>query len=369
MHIGIDIRELEKVRFTGIGRVLRNFLTYISHYDPTNEYTLFANQHTAYTPTASNQKIITIKEGNTILWDQWILPRSIKRYKIDTFISFYHKAPYFTKAHTIVMIHDLIPLKVKEYQNPSTLLSRLYFKFILNMSLRYVNTILTNSHSTRNDLIDYTKTARTNIKPITLSCDSEYCETKAPENHLKELYGVNRKFILYVGNLKPHKNVSLLIDSYSHLPKNLQDEFLLVIVAEKTTHYDAIKSQITTLNLNANVIVTGSVPADHLPYLYSEATLFVFPSLYEGFGLPVLEAMACGTPVITSNTSSLPEVGGNAAVFIDPRNKEELTTAIEQILIDKVKYATMKEKGLTQAKYFSVERMGIEILTTLNEIV
>jgi glycosyltransferase involved in cell wall biosynthesis len=162
--------------------------------------------------------------------------------------------------------------------------------------------------------------------------------------------GLPDRFILFVGTLEPRKNVARLVEAYARLPERRP---ALVLVGGKGWLYDEIFGRVEALNLSREIHCAGYVPADDLPWWYNAAELFVYPSLYEGFGLPPLEAMACGTPVVTSTASSLPEVVGSAGLMVDPTEIEELTTAMERMLKDRDMRQQMRAAGLAQAQRFS----------------
>ena len=165
-------------------------------------------------------------------------------------------------------------------------------------------------------------------------------------------YGINRKYVLYIGNFEHHKNVDGLIKAYSGLPAELRKEYFLVVGGKDEKNSPGIEKLSGELGVRENIFFPGFIEEDDLPSIYGGAEIFIFPSFYEGFGLPPLEAMACGIPVIASNVSSLPEVVGDAGSLVDPKDIYGLTTAIKELLTDaRVRYK-MREKGLKRAKLF-----------------
>jgi glycosyltransferase involved in cell wall biosynthesis len=183
---------------------------------------------------------------------------------------------------------------------------------------------------------------------------------------VKARYGIRGDYILYVGTLQPRKNLRRLLKAYAMVQK--RDETpCLVIAGRKGWLYDQIFQQVERLGLETEVIFPGYVPQDDLPTLLSGACFFVFPSLYEGFGLPVLEAMACGTPVLCSNVSSLPEVAGNVALLVDPLDVESMAEAMNRLLQDEGLRAQLVERGFQQVRQFSWDRCARETLTVLED--
>ena len=176
---------------------------------------------------------------------------------------------------------------------------------------------------------------------------------KVAVDKVKARYKINRDYILFVGTLEPRKNITNIIRAYNMLPHHLKYNHLLVICGKKGWYYEEIFRTVEELNLEDNVIFTGYVPDKDVPLLMNGAKVFVYPSFYEGFGLPPLEAMACGTPVISSNVSSIPEVVGNAGILVNPNNVEELSDAIVRVVSNEELRAQLSEKGLRQANKFS----------------
>ncbi|MBU1863218.1 MAG: glycosyltransferase family 4 protein [Candidatus Omnitrophica bacterium] len=366
MNIGIDIRECEKGKATGIGRVLRNFLSYVGEHDTDNQYVLFGNQKTEYTDLSHNQRVRIMPEKVTLLWDHIILPQAIQEEKIDVFWSPYVKGPFFTKAKLVTTIHDLIPLIVSEYRTGKEFVGRIYFNIILTLSLKRATKIIAVSQCTKNDLIKRDALREEKIGVITESFDERmYNPLDSGRDDILSRYGINEKFVFYCGNLNPHKNVGSLITAYQKLSPDIRKEYQLVIGGRKSACYKDLLRMVTQGDSEGKVIFTDHLPDKELPVLYRKASLFVFPSLYEGFGLPVLEAMACGTPVITSRVSSLPEVAGDAAILVNPRDSNELAQVIETVLCDKGLCNDLIQKGLARAKIFSREKMSREILDIL----
>ena len=178
---------------------------------------------------------------------------------------------------------------------------------------------------------------------------------------VKKKYGIDNKYILYVGNLKPHKNVKRLVDAYNLLPETIKQEYNLVLAGGQSKRLTKGNNQLGLRDLQSTIFV-GHILDEDLPTLYSSAELFAFPSLYEGFGLPPLEAMACGCPVVSSNTSSMPEVLGDAALFFNPYHVEEMSLALGQMLKDENLRKMYRQKGLDRAKFFSIEKMTTRML-------
>lgn len=364
MRIGIDIREFE----IGMGRYLKHFLAFVSKHDLENEYILFGNQRTNYFPQAKNQKVIVISEFITVFWEQVILSRALKREKVDIFLSPYFKVPFLSSAKTVIVINDLISLKVAEYQSVRYCLRRFYFKHMLSFTANKADKILAISHATKRDVLDCYKLAEDKIEVIQLALEEKYRLLGSAASEDVTGYGITQDFIFYFGNFKPHKNVPILLEAYKKLSPSLRNSYQLVLGGKKDRYYNSLRERVETLGIEEQVVFTDYIPEEKLPAFYKRAALFVFPSLYEGFGFSVLEAMAGGVPVITSNLGSLSEVGKEGALLIDPLKADDLSQAMEKVLTNKTLQRNLREKGLKRAESFTIENMSKGILSILNKV-
>jgi len=270
-----------------------------------------------------------------------------------------------TKQIYIITVHDLTPIIFpKEHKSGKSLI----YKLLFPRTLKTADKIIAVSYSTKQDLLKYFKVADKQIKVIHEAADEKFQPLdKETIQKFKTKYNLNSPFILYVGTLEPRKNIPTLIKAFYNLRKyNLPHK--LVITGKKGWKYNSIFEIIEKFDIQGDVIFTGYMPDEDLPALYNAADLFVYPSLYEGFGLPPLEAMSSGCPVITSNTSSLPEVVGDAGIMIDPYDVDTLTSSIYKVLTNDGLKADMVEKGLERAKMFSWEKTAKETLKIYREI-
>ena len=386
MKIGIDAREFKAGRMTGIGRYLWQFLEYCLLNESrvnsaaTNKFILFCNQNTWIPIEHPNLKNVIIPEYLTILWDQVFLPLYVLREKLDVFLTPYFKAPIFLSCPVVLIINDLIPLFFPEEHG---IQKRLYFETMCAISARRAKKIITISEHSKHDIVRFFQVDDKKIEVVYLGVEERYKPQDSRVNSAttvvvrpasagtpaRQRYNLPYKYILYVGNLSPHKNVSGLIKSYAKLPANLREEYKLVLGASKSDkYYPDTAKLIEKLELTEEVIVTGFIIEEHLPVIYNSSSLFVFPSFYEGFGLPPLEAMACGVPVLASNASSIPEVVGDAAMLIGPEDIEEISSAIIKILTDENLRRSMIDKGLARAKQFTPEKMAQGFLKVLEAV-
>jgi glycosyltransferase involved in cell wall biosynthesis len=263
--------------------------------------------------------------------------------------------PLVSTCPFVVTVHDLSFLFYPHSFRP---LRRSYLRVFARMSVRRARRVIAVSESTKRDLVEIYGISPAKIDVVHNGVDASF--QPLPADQVAEFCrqrGLPDRFVLFVGTLEPRKNVSRLIEAYAKLPKERPP---LVLVGGKGWFYDEIFGRVEVLGLTDKVHFAGFVPAEDLPLWYNAADLFVYPSIYEGFGLPPLEAMACGTAVITSTASSLPEVVGKAGKLVDPTDTDALATAMEQVLVDRDLQEQMQATGLVQARGFSWENAARE---------
>lgn len=260
---------------------------------------------------------------------------------------------------TVITVHDLTTYR---YPQHHSLFNRLYLRWALPMMVRRSHTIIADSYATQRDLVTMLHVPSNRIKMVHLGVDTLSFSLRDPavvHTDLERL-GIHAPFLLAVGTLEPRKNLLTLLQAYATLPLSTPP---LLLVGKHGWGNASPEEAIALLGLQGRVLVTGFVADAVLPSLYNAADIFVYPSLYEGFGLPILEAMACGAPVITSNVSSLPEVAGDAAVQVNPRSASELAEAIQTVLESPSKRSAMRQAGLTRAQFFSWEKCAQETIS------
>jgi glycosyltransferase involved in cell wall biosynthesis len=364
MKIGI-ISEALRTNLTGIG----NYVYHTIHeLQKINKDIVIIDNTDKNIP---NTKNVIIKNPfpffKTYLWMYYLgilFSSNMNHEKIDL-IHNPDQIPFFSKKKNIATVFDLTPIIFpKEHNRKRELITR----YILPLYLRNTNKIITISQNTKIDIIKYFKIPEEKIKVIHLAANENYVPIdKYESTKIAKKYGVNNKFIIYVGTLEPRKNIPNLLKSYNIL-KNYGINHKLIITGKKGWKYKEIFETIEKLKLQNDVIFTGYVPDEDLPGLYNAADLFVYPSLYEGFGLPPLEAMQCGTPVITSNTSSLPEVVGDAGIMVDPYDIDGLASKMYEVLTNEDLRNNMSKKGIERAKLFSWKKCAEEHLKVYEEV-
>ncbi len=306
------------------------------------------------------------------LWTHLALSREMLAHPPDLLFVPSHVLPLVHPRHSAVTVHDL---GYHYHPEAHTTWQNLYLRWSTRHNARNAARILADSEATRRDLVRYYGTLPAKVTVVYPGLDEGLARVSEPEllAGMQTRYGLNGPYLLYVGTLQPRKNLKRLVQAYTRLRSLLASQPQpdptprLVLAGKKGWLYDEVLGQVQKLGLEEHVLLPGYVPAADLPALLSGALAFVFPSLYEGFGLPVLEAMACGTPVICSDTSSLPEVAGNAALLVDPRDPEALAQAMLRIVKDAGLRDELAARGLRQARRFSWRRCAGETLAVLEE--
>ncbi len=274
--------------------------------------------------------------------------------------------PTLPGARNIVVVHDLGFLLHGEYL---TAYDRLYYGRLVPRSLRRADRIVAVSASAKGELIEHFHVREQDVTVVNPAVDGTRFKPCALQeiDRVAGKYGLRTPYILYTGTLEPRKNVVGLLDAYAALQPELRARFQLVLVGGKGWLDAEIERRLQELS-EFEVLATGYAPDEDLPALYSGASLFVYPSFYEGFGMPPLEAMACGTPVITSDNSSLPEVVGDAAIKVSAQDTPALSAAIERVLGDPQLAASMREQGMLQSQRFTWERSAECLQGVLGEL-
>lgn len=318
-----------------------------------------------------------------LAWTQFQLSQIYQNLKSTLLFSPIPEAPLLTNTRYIVTVHDVIPLR---FPKPTSPLFP-YHRYYIPQVLANAEHIICNSQATAKDITDFLKIPAKKITPIPLAYDANhFCEVVAENGEDKRHKGdhreskipnsqfpiqnlkskiSNRPYFLYLGRPDPHKNLHRLIAAFAQL-LNHQDYELWLAGPTDKRYTPSLQKQIAELGITQQVQFLDYVPYGELPKIIHNAIALVFPSLWEGFGIPVLEAMACGTPVITSNISSLPEVTGDAAILINPYNTNEISDAMQQIATNQQLHSHLSSLGLKRAKEFSWEKTGkatVEVLS------
>lgn len=284
-----------------------------------------------------------------LIWTQWQLPKICQTLRSALLFSPVPEAPLFAECRSVVVVHDLIPLRFPRITSPLTH----YFRYYVPLVLQQAEHIVCNSTATAQDITNVYGISNKKITPIPLAYDRINFRVL----DLKQYTSPDRPYFFYVGRHDPYKNLERVIRAFAKLP-DVQHYELWIAGSTDPRYTPLLQAQAHQLGANLQVKFLDYVSYSELPVLLNQAMAFVYPSLWEGFGFPVLEAMACGTPVITSNLSSLPEVAGDAAILVDPYNEAEITSAMQQIITDRSTRTQMRSAGLSRAGQFSWATTG-----------
>lgn len=318
--VAVDARM---IKMSGIG-------TYIQNLMKNGCYDVALGNKEDIEQVNSKIKTIDFNMGIYGIKEQLKFPyKTLKKENIDVLHVPHYNVPIFYRGKMIVTIHDLTHLLFPEFL-PNKL-AYLYAKFMMWIGIKKANKVITVSENTKKDILKFFKVNPDKIEVVYLGVGDEFVKKEKKDiEYLYERFNIPRdkRILMYVGNLKPHKNLERLLEAYSKI--SIIENTCLLLVGKAFDKYIVLEDREKELNIDKNVIHTGIVTQEELVDLYNLADLFVFPSLYEGFGLPVLEALACGTNVICSNSSSIPEVGGNVVEYFDPYSIEEMANKIEE---------------------------------------
>lgn len=370
MKIGIDGRAAKWYRGTGIGTYTYQLINNLSEVDNLNQYLTFIPEDSDL-KLKDNFSIEYIKESNNNnFWDDVRVPNLLNNFKMEL----YHVPQNGVglsdniNCPKTITLHDIIPLKM-----PETVSDR-YLKIFNDEMPKIIDNcdgIITVSEFSKKDIakeydfpldkIFVTHLAAEDIyKPISRA----YCKS-----FIKNKYKIEDNFILYVGGYSPRKNIIGIMEAFSLLDKNLRANLKVVITGKKGISYDIYKNRAIELGISDDVIFTDFIPLNDLPIFYNACEFLVYPSFYEGFGLPPLEAMACGVPVIASNVTSLPEVCQNSAILIDPHNIDDLAYSMERVLSDSFLKLTMIGKSLATSNNYSWKNTALDTIKAYENII
>ena len=339
MKIAIDAQTTLGQK-TGFGFYVKNLVEALAKVDPQNQYILLK--------PATEKDFSTLKRW---WWDQVVFPEKAKKAGVDLLHQPWFSAPIFYPGKLIVTCHDLISVFFPENL---PLASRLFYSRWMPFSYRKAMLIIADSEHTKRDLMSLLQIPEAKIRVIHLAVSKDFrpIKNRVKLAQVQKKYQTGSKYLLHVGTIEPRKHLEFLVKAYALAFREGIEENL-VITGKRGWYYDGLLRLVEDFNLGKKVKFTGYVEEGDLSALYAGAKAFVFPSLYEGFGLPPLEAMACGTPVISSSTSSLPEVIGQAGILLPPKDERLWAKNILKVIKDKSLARTFRELGLRQAKKFT----------------
>lgn len=350
MKIAIDARMYNA---SGIG-------TYIQNLVKNNCYEIALGNKEELKSIKEIDEIIEFNSPIYGVKEQLKFPyKELRKLKPDLLHIPHYNVPIFYRGDMIVTIHDTTHLVLDEFL-PNKL-AKIYANIMMRIAIKKAKVILTVSENSKKDIMKYFKVDPNKIKVTYLGVKEDtQIKSKEEVEYLYKKFNIprNKKILMYVGNLKPHKNLERLLQAFSKL-KNKND-YLLLLVGKAFENYNVLEGKEEELKIKQNVIHTGIVSEEELVDLYNLVDLFVFPSLYEGFGLPVIEALRCGTKVACSNTSSLPEVGGDIVAYFNPKDIDEMSKVIENELT-KPDAEEERQRRVDWAKKFDWKKTSDEV--------
>lgn len=372
MRIGIDATALPP-QPVGAGYYIINLIRALSELKTNHQFVVFAQRDRRCLFEISEEsglEWVLVSDKNPpirLIWEQIGLPGLVRRCKVDLLHSLHYTRPLRLPCKSVVTFHDMTFFLFPQFHTPA---KRLFFPLAIHYSAASASAIIADSESTRQDAIRLLGISPQKIFSVPLGVGKRFHRVTDPSTlaQVREKYGLPDHFILYLGLVEPRKNVSLLVRSY----KNLIDQGIshpLVIVGRLGWMFQSVLEEIERLGLQDRVHFTGYLPIRDLPIVYNLADVFVYPTAYEGFGLPPLEAMACGTPVITSAVSSMPEHVGEAGILVAPNDIQALARAMAAVLSDQALKNQLMEKGPKQAAKFTWERTARETLQVYQKLI
>jgi alpha-1,3-rhamnosyl/mannosyltransferase len=368
MHYVLDARTATN-HFPGIGRYVFNLArAMMPLLQPHETLTLLHNPHDPApwdlaTLTHPQSHLIEVPISPFSLKQQWVIPARLTELKTDLYHSPYYLMPYRLNIPTLLTVYDFIPLRYPQYTSWK---ARLFFRLAHRWAVQVAHHITTISQATERDLIHFYPFCATKTTTIPLAADTIFQPQPPHEiTQLRTKLKLPEQYVLYFGSNKPHKNLIRLVEAWAMIQPQPMP---LIIAGAWDSHFPEAKQRVQELGLNQNIQFLGRIPEANLPSLYSGATLFVFPSEYEGFGLPVLEAMACGVPVACAKTSSLVEVAGQAALLFEPTEVTEIATTMKSLITNTALRDRLKAQSLAQAAQFSWLQVATETLKLYRQV-
>jgi glycosyltransferase involved in cell wall biosynthesis len=339
---------------------VRNLVRHLARLDRETTYFLFCNPADEATLRDLAENFVPVVDDSPgySFKEHVSIPFKLRRLGASLLHTPHYVRPIFCPIPSVVTIHDCIHLLFPEYL-PNEMAWR-YAHFMMGQAVRRSALVFTVSQASRNDILRFYPWADPDkVQVVHNAIDADLLEDPGPEEmeRVRERYQIRGRFVLFVGNVKPHKNLERLVAAFARLRHEPGHEDLkLLLIGDDVSRYGSLRRSVEAAGVRQEVRFFGFVPHRTLAALYRMASVFAFPSLYEGFGLPPLEAMACGTPVVTSRLSSLPEVVGDAAILIDPYDVGAITDGLRAALDDGPLRALLIEKGYARASTFSWER-------------
>jgi len=369
LHIAFDAR---RVRDFGVGTYIRSLLGAIATLDSGCDFTLVTLPEDAaeFAALPPNFKLATYPKTDSYYLNHLAFPRFLRRLQPNLVHIPLNQVPLFMTGAYVVTVHDMASLLFDSGSGLGMNLRR----FLFRRGLLRARRILAVSEATRGDVRDTLGIPEERVRLVYNAPNPDFfLPPRAERARILERYQINYPFLLYAGNIRPQKNIPRLVEAFAVAREALLrhpvfGDLHLIIIGDEISRYPSARRAVVKARVEKAVRFLGFVPFDTLRIFFESAAAFIFPSLYEGFGLPPLEAMACGTPVVTSNVSSLPEIIDDAAVLVNPENVFEIARGIQDVLLDEELRCALIAKGKEQAARYSWERTARQVLEVYREV-
>ncbi|MFC1651834.1 glycosyltransferase family 4 protein [Patescibacteria group bacterium] len=372
MKICVDGRMYGK-GFTGIGRYIQELLSHLAKIDQEDQYLVLLSKgnFNEFNIKQPNFKKELADFGHYSLDEQTKFLKHLKKKEVDLIHFPHFNLPIFYRKPFVITIHDLIHTLFPG-KNITRFPHRLAYDLVFRSAVKHAKKIIAVSENTKKDLVEIMKADPDKIEVIYEAVDDKYypIEDHKKLSDLKAKYKITKPFLFYIGNWRYHKNVHGLVEAFNIIKDQYKIDCQLVLPGKMGRgHQEEAENAINNSPFKSDIILPGFIPEEELPILYNAATIFTFPSFYEGFGLPPLEAMACATPVVSSNAACMPEILGDASKYFDPNNTEEMAKKIAEVLKSENLQKEMSKQGPERTKQYSWERMAKETLNVYKNII
>ncbi|KGL59772.1 MULTISPECIES: glycosyltransferase family 1 protein [unclassified Polaribacter] len=373
MKIGIEGQRIFRKKKHGMDMVALELIKNLQIIDQDNEYFIFVkpDEDTSVLKETSNFKIIELSGGPYPTWEQIALPKAAKKYGCDVLHCTSNTAPFFTDIPLITILHDIIYMEsgylkiLKSSASTYQKFGNIYRKLVVPRVVKKSKKVITVSHFEKNRIGEFFGIKGNPKLDAIYNGVSEHFKPVSDKEELKRVkkkYNLPDNYFFFLGNTDPKKNTKGTLKAFSDFLKQTKSPHKLVMLDYDQTELNKLLIEINDVDLINHIVLTGYVINTDLPAIYSQCDVFLYPSLRESFGIPMLEAMSCNVPVITSNTSSMPEVSGDAAHIVNPFNPEEITQGLIEILNNDNYRTSLCNKGLDRSKQFSWHNMAKDYL-------
>jgi glycosyltransferase involved in cell wall biosynthesis len=359
----------------GIGRFSHNLIRALSQVDERNTYIIFKRStYTDHLMERPNFSEVACKSRPVSFGTLLLMPLLAAQHNLEVLHSLFPIAPLWSAAKRVITVHDLQAVQVREFSSRRLPLlawgAALFYHFAYRVSIPHAPRIMADSEATKRDIIATYDVPAERITVIYGGVEERFTphQNKSTLEQMQVKYQLPPRFLLNVGNTRPHKNVKGLLRGYFHYCHIAAKPLPLALVGFRDRFFPEVEALVQDSGLSDQVMFLGYIPDDDLPLIYQMAELFITASLKEGFGLPVLESMACGTPALVSNAGSLPEIVGEGGVLIDPHNAKEIGSTLYRILEDESLLTKMRRDGLSRASFFSWEKTAKQVLSLYEQL-